>query len=148
MRKYIFIGMGGFLGAAARFAVKNIHIYHYHGNIPLNTLIINVSGSFILALLLTIAFEIFSIDTDIRLGIATGFLGAYTTFSTLCRETVSLMMDGHYYSAVSYVIISTVLGIAAVYLGVLLARGVFAKFKASEAEDAMKDFTETEGEAE
>ena len=91
MRKYIFIAIGGMLGAILRYFIKNIHIYNYKEAIPINTLLINVSGSFLLALILTIAFEIFEFDADLRLGIATGFLGAYTTFSTLCKETVNLM---------------------------------------------------------
>ena len=128
MRKYTFIAIGGMLGAMLRYAIKNIHIYHYKEAIPINTLLINVSGSLILALILTVAFEIFELDSDIRLGIATGFLGAYTTFSTLCKETVNLMRHGDYYSSISYIGFSTILGLSASYLGVVLAREVVSKF--------------------
>lgn len=124
MRKYILIGLGGTGGALLRYAIKNIHLNNYHGNIPLNTLFINVSGSFILALVLTIAFEVYEFDADIRLGIATGFLGAYTTFSTLCRETVGLLHKGLYFSATSYVAVSVTLGLAAVYFGMVMAREI------------------------
>jgi fluoride ion exporter CrcB/FEX len=54
----------------------------------------NVLGAFALAFILTIAFEIWTFDSDIRLGVTTGFLGAFTTFSTLCKETVGLMQNG------------------------------------------------------
>lgn len=80
-----------------------------------------------LALLLTLALEIFEIDESIRLGIATGFLGGYTTFSTLCKETVTLLVSGYYFSAITYLTMSTVLGLAAVYLGIVVAREVIAK---------------------
>jgi CrcB protein len=122
MRKYIFIGVGGILGSILRYWLERVPIYHYHEHVPLNTLIINVTGSFILALVLTVAYEVWEFDADLRLGIATGLLGAYTTFSTLCKETVSLIRQGDYFSAISYVSVSTMLGLAAVYFGIVVAR--------------------------
>lgn len=128
MRKYAFIGIGGILGAILRYYIKNIHIYHYKEAIPLNTLLINITGSFILALILTVAYELWDFDSNIRLGIATGFLGAFTTFSTMCKETAALMESGFYYSALSYITMSTVLGLASAYFGIILAREVVSKF--------------------
>lgn len=127
MRKYILIGIGGFLGAILRYWFRGVPIYHYHENVPLNTLIINVTGSFIVALILTVAFDVWEFNADIRLGIATGFVGAYTTFSTLCKETVALLYQGNYFSAVTYVSVSTMVGIAAVYFGVVVAREAVSK---------------------
>ncbi len=145
MRKYIFIGAGGILGAILRYLIKGINIYPYHGNLPLNTFIINITGSFILALILTIAYEIYQFDTCLRLGIATGFLGAFTTFSTLCKETVNLIIQGDYFSAVVYVSTSTIIGLAAVYLGIALARqSAVWLFKKGRIAD---DNPEAEGEA-
>lgn len=137
MRKYIFISIGGFLGAILRYSIENIHIYDYHENIPLNTLFINVTGAFLISLILTTAFEILKFDADIRLGIATGFLGAFTTFSTLCKETVTLLSNGYYFSAVSYITVTAVLGFGAVYLGIILAREVISKLihKEKDSED-------------
>ena len=65
MRKYIIIGCGGFLGAILRYLIKGIQIYNYHENVPLNTLIINVTGTFILTLVLTVAFEVWKFDSSI-----------------------------------------------------------------------------------
>lgn len=127
MQKYILIGCGGFLGAIVRFLIKGVPIANYHENIPLNTLIINVSGAFLLGLILTTAFEVWEFSPDIRLGIATGFLGAFTTFSTMCKETVTLIMNGDYFSAVSYLTVSVMLGLAASFFGVVLAREVGSK---------------------
>lgn len=127
MRKYIFIGIGGILGAILRYYIEHIQIYHYKEAVPLNTLLINVSGSFLLALILTIALEVWEFDSDIRLGIGTGFLGAFTTFSTMCKETVLLLKGGDYYSAISYITVSTMIGLAAAYLGIVIAREVVAK---------------------
>lgn len=127
MKNYLYIGMFGFLGAILRYFIKNIHIYHYSEVVPINTIIINVTGSFILALILTAAFEVWEIREEIRLGVATGFLGAYTTFSTLCKDTVTLISSGFYFSALSYVAVSILLGLCAVYFGVILARGYVSK---------------------
>ncbi|MGK0464904.1 fluoride efflux transporter CrcB [Clostridium sp.] len=127
MRKYALIAMGGMLGAMLRYFIKNIHIYPYKEFIPINTLFINISGSFVLALTLTVAFEIYEFDADLKLGLATGFLGAYTTFSTLCKQTVNLMNEGYYYSSISYIGFSAIFGFASAYLGVALARKIVLK---------------------
>jgi fluoride exporter len=142
MRKYVFIGIGGVLGAVLRYLIKGVHIYHYHENVPLNTLIINVAGSFILALVLTIAFEVWEFDASIRLGIATGFLGAFTTFSTLCKETVGLLHEGDYFSAISYITVSTMLGLAAAYFGIVLAREVVSKLVKKDKEELEENVIE------
>ncbi len=140
MKRYIFIGLGGILGAISRYIVKNIHISGYKEAIPLNTFIINITGAFVLALLLTTALEVKKIDEDIKLGIGTGFLGAYTTFSTMCKETVGLLKSGYYFSAVSYIGFSTLLGLAAAYFGIIVSREVLSRFIAA-SEPAMNEST-------
>lgn len=132
MKKYIFIGAGGFLGAILRFWIKTIPLHNYKELIPINTLFINVTGSFILALITTAALEIFKMDVDIRLGICTGFLGAYTTFSTLCKEASELINKGYYFSSLSYIVNSVILGLAAAFFGVVLAREVLKKYSSKD----------------
>jgi CrcB protein len=129
IRKYLYIGIGGALGAILRYIGKNIEITNYKENIPLNTLLINIIGSLLLALFLTIAFEVWELDANLRIGIATGFLGAFTTFSSLCKETVVLMNQGYYFSAISYITVSIFLGLAFAYLGIVIARELFARRK-------------------
>lgn len=127
MRKYILIGCGSFIGAVLRYLVKGIQISGYHENIPINTLLINIFGAFLIAFLLTIAYEVWEFDSDIRLGLTTGLLGAFTTFSTLCKESVGLLQSGLYFSAISYMTASVMLGLAAAYFGVVLARQIGVK---------------------
>lgn len=127
MRKYFFIAIGGFLGAISRVFIKNLHILNYKGDFPINTFIINITGSFILALVLTTAFEVWKFDSDIRLGIATGFLGAYTTFSTFCKETNNLLNQQQFITALIYVLFSVGIGFLFAYAGVLLARNSVSK---------------------
>lgn len=141
MKKYIYIGVGGMLGAMSRFGIKNIEVWNYHGSYPINTLLVNITGSFLLLLVLTIAFEVLDFDADIRTGASTGFLGAYTTFSTLCKETVGFLVNGDYFLAISYIIASTVLGLAFAYLGVVLARKIIEKLIGEEPEACLNDET-------
>lgn len=124
MRKYIFIGCGCFVGAILRYLIKGIKITGYHEDVPLNTLFINISGAFLMALILTIAFEIWTFDSDVRLGLTTGMMGAYTTFSTMCKETSTFLFHGEYFSATSYLTVSTIFGFGAVYLGIVIAREI------------------------
>lgn len=124
MKRYAFICIGGALGAILRFILKNIDIYGSYGNFPVNTLLINVTGSFLLAFILAAAEEVAGIDRDIRLGVTVGFLGAYTTFSTICGETVILFTSGHIPTGMIYITLSVILGMIAAYSGVLLAQKV------------------------
>lgn len=89
MRKTIFIAVGGSAGAILRYLTGGM----LSGNavFPFGTLAVNLIGCFLLSLLLTEAFELLEMNVDLRLGIATGFLGAFTTFSTVCRETAGMI---------------------------------------------------------
>lgn len=135
MKKYLLIGTGGALGAILRFMIKNINFYNYKEAIPLNTLIINLTGSFVLALVSTMALEGFKLDDDLKLAITTGFIGAYTTFSTMCKETVGLINHGLYFSAVSYIGFSAVFGLCFAYFGVIVAREGVLIFSGKKVED-------------
>lgn len=146
MKNYFYIGIFGFFGAILRYFIKNIHIYHYREAVPINTIIINVTGSFILALILTIAFEVWEMREEIRLGIATGFLGAYTTFSTMCKDTVTLISSGLYFSALNYITISVILGLCAAYFGVILAREYILKIMAGGKHEDMEAVNSAEEE--
>jgi len=127
VKKYIYIGAGGFLGAILRFLIESSYIFNFMENIPLNTLLINITGSFLLALILTIFIYFQEIKENIRLGITIGFLGAFTTFSTMCKEVVNLMIKRYYISAIFYLTLSTILGLVAAYLGVIVARKIYQK---------------------
>jgi fluoride exporter len=126
MKKIVFIGVGGFFGAIFRFYIKNLHLSG-GGVFPWNTLLINITGTFVLALILTVAYEVWEFDSAVRLGVATGFLGAYTTFSTMCKEIVGLMGEHYYVSAVSYIILSIGVGLFTGYIGVVIARELISK---------------------
>lgn len=124
MKKYIYIGAGGALGAIIRFIIEHIQVSRFIGNIPWNTLVINITGSFLLSYIFITYYEVYKLNENLKLAITTGFFGAYTTFSTMCKEIDKLINTAHFYSAVFYIILSGALGICAAYLGMLTAKNV------------------------
>ena len=120
--KVAVVAIGGALGAVARYAVAVLVARFWTSSFPLATLLINVSGSFILGFFATFAAEKSALDPLWRLLVATGFVGAYTTFSTFEYETQTLAESGAMMFAVANVVGSVVAGFAAVQLGVTLAR--------------------------
>ena len=84
--KYLIIGLGGFLGANLRYLVGGWAAEKWGASFPFGTLLINVSGSFVLGLFLAAVTGRLSIDPHWRLFFAIGFLGAYTTFSSYTYE--------------------------------------------------------------
>lgn len=124
MRKYFYIGIFGFLGAVARFALKNLELTGLWDQIPLMTLLINVSGCLLFSLIVTLAYETRRIRPEWRLGLTAGFLGAYTTFSSFCRETITLVQSSAFTSAALYVALSLALGLVAAWAGSYLAKAI------------------------
>ncbi len=145
--KYVLIGCGGFLGAIARYLVKGMQIQHYQGNLPINTLLVNIVGTFLLALVITITLEIKSIDPGIKLGITAGLLGAFTTFSTVSRETAFLIYSGDWFTAISYIGISAVFGISAAWVGMITAGIVSGRIAGTSRTGAVKARLEVNGTA-
>jgi CrcB protein len=120
--KYLIIGIGGFLGANFRYLVGGWVADWLGSDFPYGTLIINVSGSFIIGMFLTLITDRFAAPPNLRLFFAIGFLGAYTTFSTFSFESLALIQSRAYLAAAVNVVGSTVLGLLAVAAGVVLGR--------------------------
>lgn len=129
MKQYIYVGIGGFWGAATRYSINISESLGYHGSVPLDTFLINVSGSFLIGLILTVSLEWKDFDPNLKAGITTGFLGAYTTFSTLCKEAAFLMQKGDYGSALFYITASTLLGLGSAYMGSVIARKIVLSYR-------------------
>jgi CrcB protein len=119
--KYLVVGIGGFIGANARFVVGQWAAQKWGIAFPYGTFIINVTGSFILGLFATLALR-FAWNDNWRLLIAIGFVGAYTTFSTFEYETLQLVAQGTWGRALGNILGSVLCGFAAAYIGVVVAR--------------------------
>jgi CrcB protein len=115
------IALGGALGAPARYQIAEWITVAPDG-FPWATFWTNVSGAFVLGFLLTLVIERLPPTRYLRPFLAVGFLGSYTTFSTLAVETVLLCKDGHVVLGVAYTLASVATGLAVAYLGIVLAR--------------------------
>jgi CrcB protein len=115
------IAAGGALGAPARYEVAQV-IHVAKDTFPWATFWTNVSGSFALGFLLIVVIERFPPTRYLRPFFATGFLGAFTTFSSFAVETDLLVKDGHAVVGVVYALASLVAGFAAVWVGMFCAR--------------------------
>jgi CrcB protein len=114
---YLLIGLGGFLGANARYIIAGWVGRTLGLNFPYGTFIINVSGSFFLGLLMGLLYHRPFGFLYHRLFFAVGFLGAYTTFSTFSYETLRLAQDGQLTFVLIYILGSLLFSLAAVFLG-------------------------------
>lgn len=119
---YLIIGLGGFLGANARYLVGGWAADRFGAAFPYGTMLINVSGSFVIGLFLTAITERFVAPPSLRLFFAIGFLGAYTTFSTFSFESLALIQERSYLAAAANMVGSVALSVLAVTLGVLIGR--------------------------
>lgn len=119
---YLLIGIGGFLGANARYLVAVWVAERLGSAFPYATLIINVSGSFILGFLGGAIAEGILVHPNWRLFFAIGFLGAYTTFSTFSFENFMLIQERLYLQALVNMLASVCLGLMAILGGMIVAR--------------------------
>ena len=116
------IAVGGGCGSVARFLVAR-EMERWLGNfLPYGTLAVNVLGSLVLGWLATVFLARPEINIALRLGIAVGFLGAFTTFSAFSFESVQLMLNGAVWRAALNVAVNTVVCLSMCYLGMQLAR--------------------------
>ena len=119
---FLAIAIGGGCGSVARFLVAR-EMGRWLGNfLPYGTLFVNVLGSLALGWLATVFLDRPEINIALRLGIAVGFLGAFTTFSAFSFESVQLMLNGAVWRAVLNVTVNTVVCLGMCYLGMQLAR--------------------------
>ena len=118
---YVWVGIGGFVGANARFAVGRFALERLGGAFPYGTLFVNATGSLAIGLVASLMAARF-VDPAWRLLVITGFLGGYTTFSAYSFETVALLEEGRWSRAAVYVLGSVLLGLAGCASGVALGR--------------------------
>jgi CrcB protein len=117
------VAIGGALGAPARYGFA-LAVTVTPGTFPWGTFWINVSGSFALGFVMALLLGRFPPSRYLRPFIATGFLGAYTTYSTFAVETDLLVKNGYVRVALAYAAASLVGGFAAVWVGLALGRAV------------------------
>lgn len=124
MRTIVAIGIAGALGALARYGIGGLIAGRSARAFPWETFVVNVTGSFVLGFAFTLLTEQLTTGPWLRTAVTVGFIGAYTTFSTLAFETYRLLEDGALALAAANVFGSVAAGLVAVYLGVVAGRAL------------------------
>ena len=120
--KYLLILLGGGVGSLARYVVGSAVAARFGTRFPAGTMLVNVTGCFLIGLTMTLLTERLQPHPYWRLALVVGFLGGYTTFSSFEWETYSAVREGGLWIGLGNVVGSVTLGYAAVWLGALLAR--------------------------
>jgi CrcB protein len=121
--KYLLILLGGGVGSLSRYLVGTAIVTRYGMRLPIvGTMTINLTGSFLIGLMMTLITERFGANSNLRPLLVIGFLGGYTTFSSFEWETYSAIRDGGFWVGIFNIVGSVTLGYAAVWLGAMMAR--------------------------
>ena len=124
MLKYLMVGIGGALGSIVRFWVGTYIGSRLGGRFPYGTLLINITGSFLIGVSLTFLEAKAHWSPYWRYLVPIGFLGGYTTFSNFEYETLRTIQDGQIALGLLYVTASVAVGFAAVWGGIIAGRAI------------------------
>jgi CrcB protein len=125
MSRYGVVMLGGALGAVCRFIAGTAVAKLYSGTFPLGTFLINITGSFLIGLLMSLFLNRPSLDAHWRLFLVTGILGGYTTFSSFEWEALISLRSGAGSVALLYLSSSTLVGLVCAWIGLLIANKVW-----------------------
>ncbi|MBI2618543.1 MAG: fluoride efflux transporter CrcB [Ignavibacteriales bacterium] len=122
MKAYLLIFLGGGIGASMRFWLSGVVYTFLSTDFPYGNAVVNISGSFFIGLLMSVAEERFMVDRLLRTFLAIGVLGGFTTFSSFSYETVSLLRDGQYFFSSVNILVTLVGCLGATVGGILVGK--------------------------
>jgi CrcB protein len=120
----LYVALGSAIGGVSRYLLGGLVQRMLDTTFPAGTLLVNVTGSFLLGAIIRYALETPSLTPEIRAFLTIGVCGGYTTFSTFSYETMALLEDGEWVRAGVYITASVILSLIATFLGLALARQV------------------------
>jgi fluoride exporter len=118
---YLWLGVGGAIGTVARYALSGWIDARFGAN-PLGIFVVNITGAFLIGLVMAVTEDRFLIPAQARQFITIGLFGGFTTFSTLTYETMRLLETGSFATAMLNIVGSLMAGLVAVYAGMSLGR--------------------------
>ncbi len=122
--KYLMVGIGGALGSVLRFWVGSYIGSRFGSRFPYGTFVVNISGAFLIGMILTLLAEKVEWNANWLYLIPIGFIGGYTTFSTFEYETFRLFQDGQILTAGLNVALSVIVGFVGVWAGAIAGRAL------------------------
>lgn len=127
MNSFFLVAAGGAIGASLRHGAGLLSVRHLPANWPWGTFAVNLVGGFAMGLVAGwFAYKATEGGQDLRLFLATGVLGGFTTFSAFSLETLNMLRSGEAAKAAAYAALSVILSVAALGLGLWIARRAFA----------------------
>jgi CrcB protein len=121
VKLYLYVALGAGVGGVARLALAGFVQERAGAAFPAGTLVINLTGSFLLGVLIRYTLQSTAVSPEVRAMLTTGFCGGYTTFSTFSYETARLLQDGEYGRAAVYVGVSVIGALLATLAGFAFA---------------------------
>lgn len=121
-KAFLIVGLGSFFGGGSRYLTQQFLTKITSIPFPLGTLTVNILGSLIIGIIFGLSAKTNLISNELKLLLATGFCGGFTTFSSFSLETFTLFADGEYMYAFTYIGTTIFIGFAATYIGVQLIR--------------------------
>jgi fluoride exporter len=118
----LFIAVGGAFGAVSRYLVQGWVQDFFGGRFPWGTFVVNISGSFMLGLVFALAMDRAILSPEVRVPLMVGFIGSYTTFSTLMLESWVLVEEGDIVRMFGNLAASVLVGMVAVVAGLAVGR--------------------------
>jgi CrcB protein len=122
IKPLILVSIGGALGSSLRYITSLMMQKWFNQNFPWGTLVANILGCLLIGLLMGYFSKDSSSQNDYKLLLVTGFCGGYTTFSAFAFENYKMLQTGNYTTAFTYIAMSLIVGLAAVFCGYLLSK--------------------------
>ena len=122
LKMFLITGAGGFFGSGLRYLTQRFISHYFSVSFPYGTLAINILGSFLIGVIFAISDKTRILSPDVRMFLAIGFCGGFTTFSYLALDSYGLLKDSAYFYFSTYLLASIFLGILAVMAGVWIIK--------------------------
>ena len=122
MYKILLVGLGGFTGAICRYLIQTLLSNRYPGAFPWGTFVVNIVGCLFIGIIYGLAERHRIMTYELRLLLAIGFCGSFTTFSAFSAENLNMFQLGSYTTLGLYIALSVLLGLGAVFAGLVIVR--------------------------
>jgi len=126
LERVLLVGLGGAIGSALRFLASLLAAHWFGAEYPYGTLIVNLSGAFIIGLLQQVGTDAVLIPDNVRIFLTTGMMGGLTTYSTFSYETVRLMENNAWHQAWVNIFVTTTICLSLCFLGIAVGRLVLS----------------------